>query len=150
MSENVLGKRLRKLREKRGLSQKEAAKRFGISNFALSRYENGTANPDPDLIAKFSEFYDVSSDYILGRTDNPAGVIREDGSETDVYQMLMENDKSLTLNGKPLTDEQKEILSIVMEKLAEADEDEEKFLARLLRRLLAGESAREIKKDINK
>ncbi|RYM02776.1 XRE family transcriptional regulator [Sporolactobacillus sp. THM7-7] len=65
----TLGVRLRELREAKNLSQKEAASRFGITNFQLSRYETGKANPDPDLIAKFAEFYEVSSDYLLGLSD---------------------------------------------------------------------------------
>ncbi|EST12072.1 helix-turn-helix domain-containing protein [Sporolactobacillus laevolacticus] len=62
----ALGDRLKELRELRGLTQKEVASRFGITNFQLSRYETGKANPDPDLIAKFAEYYEVTSDYLLG------------------------------------------------------------------------------------
>jgi transcriptional regulator with XRE-family HTH domain len=64
--EKTLGDRLKELRESRNLSQKESASRFGITNFQLSRYETGKANPDPDLIAKFAEHYEVTSDYLLG------------------------------------------------------------------------------------
>jgi transcriptional regulator with XRE-family HTH domain len=71
MPMNILGKRLRELREKQSLSQKRAAEIFGISNFALSRYETGTANPDPDLIKKFAEYYEVTTDYLLGNSDIP-------------------------------------------------------------------------------
>ncbi|UAK17597.1 helix-turn-helix domain-containing protein [Sporolactobacillus terrae] len=65
----ALGDRLKELRESKRLSQKEAASRFGITNFQLSRYETGKANPDPDLIAKFAEYYEVTSDYLLGLSD---------------------------------------------------------------------------------
>ena len=110
MSENVLGNRLRKLREKRGLSQKEAAKRFGISNFALSRYENGTANPDPDLIARFSEFYEVSTDYLLGRVDDP-----------DLYSIREEAERAVKKRGIPdlegLTDEQIKLIEQLIEQM---------------------------------
>ena len=68
---NILGIRLKKLREKSGLTQKKAASIFGLTNFQLSRYESGQSNPDPDLIAKFADFYEVSTDYLLGRTDEP-------------------------------------------------------------------------------
>lgn len=68
---NTLPQRLRYLREKHGLSQKDLAQKFGISNFALSRYERGEADPDSELIKKFAEFFGVSADYLLGLTDNP-------------------------------------------------------------------------------
>ncbi|SFM44075.1 helix-turn-helix domain-containing protein [Salibacterium qingdaonense] len=69
--ENVWPKRLRKSREAANLNQKEAAKKFDITNYQLSRYENGHSNPDPDLISKFADLYEVSADYLLGRTDDP-------------------------------------------------------------------------------
>jgi transcriptional regulator with XRE-family HTH domain len=69
--DNVLGKRLRLQREKYQLTQKKAAAIFGLTNFQLSRYESGQSNPDPDIIAKFAEYYDVSTDYLLGRTNIP-------------------------------------------------------------------------------
>lgn len=68
---NILGMRLKKLREKSGFTQKKVAAAFGLTNFQLSRYESGQSNPDPDLIAKFADFYEVSTDYLLGLTDNP-------------------------------------------------------------------------------
>lgn len=70
--ENLLGKRLRKVREKEGLSQKRAAKIFGLTNYQLSRYETGQSNPAPDLISKFANYYDITSDYLLGLSDEPS------------------------------------------------------------------------------
>lgn len=68
---NILGDRLRKLRERKNLTQKRAASIFGITNFQMSRYENGQSNPDPDLISKFADQFEVTTDYLLGRTDDP-------------------------------------------------------------------------------
>jgi transcriptional regulator with XRE-family HTH domain len=65
-----LGKRLRYLRDKRGLSQKFVAEKFGIANNTLSGYEAGDRNPSPELIAKFADFYEVTTDYLLGNTDS--------------------------------------------------------------------------------
>ncbi|MBU9711117.1 helix-turn-helix transcriptional regulator [Bacillus tamaricis] len=71
MGKSILGRRLKELREKHKLTQKQVAPKFGITNYQLSRYENDESNPDPDLIVKFAEFYGVSSDYLLGKTDKP-------------------------------------------------------------------------------
>jgi HTH-type transcriptional regulator, competence development regulator len=77
---SILGKRLKYLREKFNYSQKKVAEAIGISNVQLSRYESGDRNPDPELIAAFADFYGVTTDYILGRTDDPQGY----APETDI------------------------------------------------------------------
>lgn len=74
LEENILGKRMRWLREKRDYKQNIVAKRLGITPYQLSRYESGKSKPDPELIAKFADFYGVTTDYLLGRSDNPAPV----------------------------------------------------------------------------
>ncbi|HET7628151.1 MAG TPA: helix-turn-helix transcriptional regulator [Bacillales bacterium] len=64
--ENILGSRIKRLRENRGLSQKQLAAELEISNVQLSRYESGNRKPDPDTIASFANYFDVSADYLLG------------------------------------------------------------------------------------
>lgn len=66
---SILGKRLKYLREKHNYSQKKVADSLGISNVQLSRYESGDRNPEPELIAKFADYYDVTTDFLHGRTD---------------------------------------------------------------------------------
>lgn len=63
-------KRIKQLRLKKGLSQIEAAKLIGIGNRTLSDYERNITSPDPDTIKKLALFYCVSTDYILGLTNN--------------------------------------------------------------------------------
>lgn len=58
--------RLRSLRERKGLSQGEAAKKMGIVRTTYSNYEAGNREPDNDTLKKFSEFFEVSTDYLLG------------------------------------------------------------------------------------
>nr|WP_239549232.1 helix-turn-helix transcriptional regulator [Scopulibacillus daqui] len=65
---NTLGSRIRFLREKHDLSQKQLAKLLGISNVQLSRYESGDRKPDPEMIAAFAEFFKVPTDFLLGLT----------------------------------------------------------------------------------
>lgn len=71
LSDNILGKRMRWLREKKDLKQNKVAEALGVSSYQLSRYESGKSKPDPELIAKIADFYNVKTDYLLGRTDNP-------------------------------------------------------------------------------
>jgi len=65
----TLGEKLRKLREGKGLKQNEAATALGLSNVNLNRYETDKHDPDLDTIIKLSNFYDVSTDYLLGKSD---------------------------------------------------------------------------------
>lgn len=60
------GERLRKARERKGLTQAQVMKLTKISNKSLSRYENGVTAPDPDTIQELIRLYDVSTDYIMG------------------------------------------------------------------------------------
>lgn len=60
---------LNTLRRENNLSQKKAADDLGISQALLSHYENGVREPKLEFIIKACEYYKVSTDYILGRTD---------------------------------------------------------------------------------
>jgi transcriptional regulator with XRE-family HTH domain len=63
--------RLEKLRERNGLTQKELATKLGIARTTYSGYENGAREPDLVTLNKIADFFDVSVDYLLGRTDDP-------------------------------------------------------------------------------
>ena len=63
------GDRLRASRERKGLTQVDVYRAIGLNNKSLSRYENETTAPDPDTLRDLIRLYDVSSDYILGLSD---------------------------------------------------------------------------------
>jgi len=67
----MLGNRLRELRESKGLKQKELAAQLGLTEGAIGLYEIGRRNPPIDTLNKLADFFDVSVDYLLGRTDIP-------------------------------------------------------------------------------
>lgn len=66
-----LGKRLREARKAKGFTQVYVAKKLGITNTALSNYERDERDPDTSLLNRFAEFYGVSIDWLMGRTDIP-------------------------------------------------------------------------------
>ncbi|MCC3374729.1 helix-turn-helix domain-containing protein [Cohnella sp. REN36] len=66
-----LGSRLRERRDQFGKSQLEAARALGISNVQLSRYESDDRKPEPEILSRFAEYYKTTTDYLLGRTDDP-------------------------------------------------------------------------------
>ena len=61
---------LSKLRKKRGLSQRKVAADLQISQALLSHYENGAREPGLDFVCRACDYYEVSADYLLGRTDD--------------------------------------------------------------------------------
>lgn len=74
-----LGRRLAALREEKGLTQKKLAGLLNMSNGTISNYENGVHAPDPHTLCKLADFYLVTTDYLLGRTNYryPPEILKE-------------------------------------------------------------------------
>lgn len=68
---NQLSKRMKLLRVKYGMKQKELALILNCTNATVSGYENSRNEPDLDTLIKIARFYNVSTDYLLGLTDLP-------------------------------------------------------------------------------
>lgn len=66
--------KLRELRIEKGLKQKEIAENIGMSMQALSNYENGLREPDFATLNTLADYFGVSVDYLLGRTDERGSV----------------------------------------------------------------------------
>lgn len=64
----MLGKKISELRKKQKLSQYELAERLGFSRGKLANYEQGQREPDYDTLKKIADFFEVSTDYLLDRT----------------------------------------------------------------------------------
>lgn len=60
--------RIRDLREDRDLRQSDLAKMVGIDQRTISNYETGKSNPDSDALIRLADFFNVSIDYLVGRT----------------------------------------------------------------------------------
>ncbi len=63
--------RLRELRKERHISQLKLALDLNMSQNSISRYETGEREADYLTLIKFADYFDVSIDYLLERTDNP-------------------------------------------------------------------------------
>ena len=63
--------RLRELRKKRGISQLKLALDLHTTQNTISRYETGAREPSIKELMKFADYFEVSVDYLLGRTENP-------------------------------------------------------------------------------
>ena len=65
------GQRLKKIREEKGLTQKQFAERIGSTERGIQRYEAGDREPAFRVILSILDNIDVDANYLLGRTDNP-------------------------------------------------------------------------------
>lgn len=63
------------LRKEKGISQKQAAADLGVSQALLSHYEKGIRQCSLEFVVKTAEYYDVSCDYLLGRTSDKSGAM---------------------------------------------------------------------------
>ena len=72
LDKKLLGARLLALREKRGLSQKTVAELLEVTRTQISDIENGKSGTNLDRFYQLCKFYQVSADYLLGITDDPA------------------------------------------------------------------------------
>jgi len=61
---------IKKLRAKTGMLQKELAKHLNVAQGTLSYWERGTYDIDNKSLLKIAEYFNVSTDYVLGKTDN--------------------------------------------------------------------------------
>lgn len=63
--------RLKELRKMRKISQLKLALDLDMNQNSISRYENGAREADYETLIKFADYFNVSIDYLLERTDNP-------------------------------------------------------------------------------
>lgn len=94
---SILGSRIKSLRESSNLNQKELAAILNVSNTTLSQYENGQRIPSDEVKIKLADHFNVTTDYLLGRTDDPNG-------EEDIVTIAAHHD------GEEFSDEEKEMI----------------------------------------
>ncbi|KZM54943.1 helix-turn-helix domain-containing protein [Aeribacillus pallidus] len=123
----MFGKRLASLRKKMGISQYELADRLGFSRGQLANYEQGKRQPDFDTLQKIADFFEVSTDYLLGRSENKKSdwdsklpeLTEKD--ERDIAKQLekildsMDSGTALAFDGEPLDEETKELVRAAIE-----------------------------------
>src|SRR5690625_681835 len=67
--ENIVGMRIRELRNELGLKQEELAERLNFSKSTIGMYERNEIKPDNDTLQKIADFFGVTRSYLLGDTD---------------------------------------------------------------------------------
>lgn len=66
----MLGDRLKKLRTEKRITQEELGRKVNVTKVSISGYENGNRSPDTETLQRLADYFEVSTDYLLGRTQN--------------------------------------------------------------------------------
>lgn len=87
----MFGTILKKLRNEKNITQKDLAKYLGVSDRSVGYYETGQRTPPPDIIEKIADYFNVSVDYLLGRTN-----IRTPYKKTTENKIIKDDENELT------------------------------------------------------
>ncbi|WP_333860755.1 helix-turn-helix domain-containing protein [Clostridium sp.] len=101
--------RLKELRLKKGLTQKELAQKLNMQNTAISKYELNQRKPDTETLLEIANFFNVSVDYLLGNSDDRTTLNpKEDTPYEKISKLVKENEiKTLAahFDGEDITDD---------------------------------------------
>lgn len=118
---NSLGSNIKHLRESNNLNQKELASKLNIGISTLSQYENNVRVPSDDIKIKIADYFNVTVDYLLGRSSNPK-LSRK--NELDIQKSLQEMKENyskgalqMQIDGEELDDE---IIEYILDNLEDA------------------------------
>lgn len=104
--------RIEALAKKRGVSLQKVATDIGLSeNYIYNLKSKKTANTDP--IEKIANYFNVSTDYLLGRTNNPT--IAKDGQEYTSSDLRKMAENAKTFDGKSLTESDIDAIQNIIE-----------------------------------
>ena len=67
----TIDERLKELRKQKGITQKQVYTAIEVSERNYQSFEYGTVRPNHDNIIKLADYFQVSTDYLLGRSNNP-------------------------------------------------------------------------------
>lgn len=107
--------RIKELADKQKISLNILEEKLGYSTNYLYSLKKG--NPKSDRLQEIADYFGVSTDYLLGRTDNPAIANKKEqfffeGKEVDVEELAS---TAMRFNGKPLTEEDKKAIQNIIE-----------------------------------
>lgn len=106
---------VKELCRRQGISLNTLEERIGFSRNSLYSWKN--SEPKPKKLNAVADYFNVSTDYLLGRTDNPAIANSKEqfffeGKEVDIEQLAS---TAMRFNGKPLSDEDKKAIQNIIE-----------------------------------
>lgn len=123
---NMISTRLKSLREDADLNQNELAKSLGVSPSTIGMYEQNRRTPDSEMILKLSDFFNVSTDYLLGKSN-----IKNSQCSTSkkTEQHLTDDEKNILNLYKKLNDKDKAKVEGIMENKIDEYKNDKKIIS---------------------
>ncbi|CAI6036349.1 helix-turn-helix domain-containing protein [Cohnella sp. JJ-181] len=106
-----IGSRIAYLRDQSGWTQEELSSSLGITRAALSHYEKNRREPDTEMLTKLADLFNVSIDYLVGRTHQPQMTLDAEVRQFTDQLELSDADQllesfALTIDGRRLSKEE--------------------------------------------
>lgn len=102
----MIGQTIKDLRRSKKLSQTDFAKIVGVSQTTVTAWETGKAEPSSSAITRIADYFDVSTDYLLGRPEKSSNI--DENTDYTALEKALDNAKSF--DGKPMSDNDREIV----------------------------------------
>ena len=120
---NKIGQRIKQLRKENKITQEELGKMFGMVKSTISLYENGKSNPDDEIKQKIADQFNVSIDWLLGRTDErrTADEIIAEYKEKELEFEELFDRFNIYFEGKKLTEKDKKSIISFLQMLRERE-----------------------------
>ncbi len=119
----MLSERLVRLRKEKNLYQGDLAKILNVAQTTISGWENGSRTPDNDMLMTLANYFDVSTDYLLGRSENrnPSnGLYTKTITDEDGYSIEIKTEVPFSELSK---EKQQDMIDVAMEKLFEVKKE---------------------------
>lgn len=119
----MLSERLVRLRKEKNLYQGDLAEILNVAQTTVSGWENGSRTPDNDMLMTLANYFDVSTDYLLGRSENknPSnGLYTKTITDEDGYSIEIKTEVPFSELSK---EKQQDMIDVAMEKLFEVKKE---------------------------
>lgn len=100
--ENFRMNNLKEIREKKNITQIKLSTEIEVSQEIISHYEIGKSKPNIDNLNKLADYFNCSTDYLLGRTNNPAPIRNLSVNEKEIAFITMQYNSLSSENKKHL------------------------------------------------
>lgn len=101
----LLGLRIKELRKEKGLRQSELATTLHVSQQAVGSWETGRTVPGADTLNVLADYFNVTTDYLLGRPEK-----KDDDDKVDYVALDKVLDNARSFDGEPMDEHDREIL----------------------------------------
>lgn len=111
---STFGKRFKELRKRDNLTQDMAAKIFHVDKSALSKWENDKNGADNEMLQKIANYFNVSLDYLLGRSNEPHILVNNENKNNKKINEIIDDfetalNNAIMLNGEKMDEKTKKL-----------------------------------------